>query len=387
MIRCSAPVVFVVGTVLLCGGVRGAAAQAPPPTADTADVQGAYDRAFAALLRRDWATATALFDEVAARSVEADRRAAARELARFARSASVADASAASDLDVEDRTSGRASFVVSTTLASFYAGFVLDDLLAIASYEGTVAAVTATTAAGLTSSLFGSRAFTISEGTASAYSTGILVGLGNGLLLAPPLGIDADAECGEICGDGEVNQAYLGFGLGTMIVGGAAGAYLGHRFDPTAPQGRLVSLLAFNGLVTAGLMTAMLAGDDSDLNSDDVLLILGGGLDAGLAAGIAVAPRLDWSGARTTYVTLGEAVGALGGFAVAAMAVGDDDGSEEAYAGLILGGTWAGFAGAVYLTSGMTPHRRYQRVASSTVALTPTWSSDGGRGVSLAGTF
>jgi hypothetical protein len=134
-------------------------------------------------------------------------------------------------------------------------------------------------------------------------------------------------------------------------------------------------------------MTAMLAGDDSDLDSDDVLLILGGGLDAGLAAGIAVAPRLDWSGARTTYVTLGEAVGALGGFAVAAIAVGEDDGSEEAYAGLILGGTWAGFASAVYLTRGMTPHRRYQRAPSSTVTLAPTSTRDGGRGVSLAGTF
>jgi hypothetical protein len=247
--------------------------------------------------------------------------------------------------------------------------------------------VTASTATGLVASLLGSRALRLSEGTAAAYSNGLMVGLANGLLLAPPLGVEPDAPCNETgCPDGDINQAYLGVGLAAMIAGGAAGTLLGERFNPTAPQARLASMLAFNGLATAGAVQFMLTDDDSDVDADQVLLVLAAGLDVGLAAGIAIAPRIDWSGARVTYVSLGQSVGTLGGFATAAILL--DEESERTFAGVMLVGAWAGFAGAAYLTRGMKPHRRFARPApGAAVTVAPMATGDGGRGVSVAGSF
>jgi hypothetical protein len=345
-------------------------------TADTdaADVRADYDRAFAALLRHDLATAAALFDSVAQRSTATERRGAARELARYAREASISARS-------EDATSGRASFVVSSTLASFYAGFVLDDLLQLTSKPASVAAVSGTTFAGLGASLLLTSGRHISEGVATSYTVGILAGLGNGLLWAPVAGIDVEPSCTpEACPDGDVSQLYLGIGLASTIAGGAAGAYLGHHFQPTPAQARFAGLLAFNGISSVGLVEVMLQSDGPHTNT--YLAGLGIGLDAGLAAGIALAPHLDWSGARVTYVMLGDAVGALAGGSIALASSTDDEVSSA----LVLVGLWGGFGATTLLTRHMAPHARYQP-ATPSVTIAPARIGRDGRGLAVAGTF
>src|SRR5689334_19555462 len=136
-------------TIVLVLGLAGAAAAqpgtepAPPPPpepeptvtptvtppsstpVDPPELRAAYDAAFAELLVGNWPTAATAFADIANRSVEDERRGAASELARFAR-------------EMDDRgeggpqrSSGRADFVVTTTLASFYSSFVLVDLFGV----------------------------------------------------------------------------------------------------------------------------------------------------------------------------------------------------------------------------------------------------------------
>jgi len=352
----------------------------PAPPADAPELRAQYDRAFAALLARDYATAARLFDEVADRSVEPERRGAAHELARFARGAGGVAASVAARAD---RESGRADFVVSTTLAAFYSGFVLDDLFDITSERGSVAMVTATTALGFGASLYATQDRHVGEGMAAAYSVGLYAGVGNGLLLAPILGVDAEGKCNETgCPDGDINQDYLLFGLGTMIAGGVGGAYLGSRFKPTAPQARLAGLLAINGLYTVGLT---LVATDADFDNEDIYFaLLALGADTGLAGGIALAPTIDWSSSRLTYVALGEFLGGLGGFATAVM-IGDENINGQAAAGIVMAGLWTGFGAATYFTRSMTPHSRFAP-SSVSVSVSPL-AVDHGSGLALTGQF
>jgi hypothetical protein len=334
----------------------------PSPDTDTPDVVAAYDAGIEAFLEGDYDEAARLFDDVAARSVEPERRGAARELGKLSRRMKAAQGAGAVDdqgnpqLVVKDG-SGRASFVTATTVASFYASFVLLDTFDVDDYRPSVAIVTLTTAAGFLGSFYGTRRLRVSEGMAEAYSTGIWVGLANGLLLGPKLGFDIDPDEGS--GDGEIAQSWLTFGLVTMALGGAGGAWLGHQYDVTPGQARIAGTLGFNGAATVGLGLAIFQPEFDD--EDTYAVIIAGGLDLGLAAGIVAAPKIDWSKSRVTYVTLAEFLGALGGFATSALLIGSDPSEQEGKitATAVLGGMWGGFALGAYLTRDMEPDPQF----------------------------
>ena len=345
-----------------------------PPRVDAAETTAAYDRAFALLITEQWEEAATAFAAVAVRSVEPERRGAAAELARFAR-----EMDARSDGGPK-RSSGRASFVATTTLASFYAGFVIDDLLAVEDYKAQTLVVTGVTLGGFAAALFATGGKRITDSMASAYGTGLLVGAGNGLLLAPRLGIEPDGDAG----DGEVNQLYLGFGLAAMAVGGAGAMYLADAYDPTPAQASYAGLMGVNGLITVGLGLVIV---QPDLDYRNVLTLLALGLDGGVVAGAALGRDLTWSRSRITYVTLAEFLGGLtGGAAAIVTADESSEDGEKLAAGLVLAGVWGGFALARHLTSDMAPDPRY-RASASTVTLVPMVSDRGGRGLALAGTF
>ena len=352
----------------------------PPPSVapavDPPELRDAYERAFTLLIGEQWEAALAALNDVATRSVEPERRAAARELARYAH-----------EMDERaetgpKRTSGRASFVATTTMASFYAGFVLDDLLAVDDYKSQTMLVTGVTFAGFAASLLGSRGKKITESMSAGYASGLLVGAGNGLLLAPRLGIEPDSSSSS---DGEVNDGYLGFGLVTMAAGGAAAMYLSDCFYPTPAQAQFAGLMGMNGLATMGLGLAMIQPDNMDYKN--ILTLLALGLDGGVVGGVALGRILTWSKSRLTYVSLAEFLGGLTGVAVTVVAVdnADSDDGVRMGAGLVLGGLWGGFALAAHLTSDMAPDPRY-RLTAPAVTLVPM-VSDHTQGLAVAGAF
>jgi len=354
----------------------------PPPSslppaapADSPDLRPAYERAFELLLREQWEPAEAAMRDVAQRTVDLELRGAANELARYAHEM---DARAETG---PKRTSGRASFVATTTLAAFYAGFVLDDVLAVEDIKAQTLVVTGVTFAGFTASLMGSRGKKVTESMASTYANGLFVGAANGLLLAPRLGIDPDSDSSA---DGEVRDTYLGFGLATMAAGGAAGLYLADRYDPTPAQAQFAGLMGTNGLATVGL--GLLIALPEDMDYRNVLTLLALGLDVGVVGGAVGGRDLTWSKSRLTYVSLGEFLGALTGAALTIVAVEPDtDDGLRAGAGLVLAGMWGGFGLAAHLTRDMAPDPRY-RTAGPTVTVMPTLGEQS-RGLAIGGTF
>ncbi len=332
----------------------------PPPSSDTADVIAAYDQAFAALLAGEFEKAAVGFRAVADRSVEPDRRAAAHELARLAdgliargarlhvKSPGQTAPAPARMVAEDDRPdAGRAGFIVTTTLASTYLGVYLLDVLDTADFRAAVLVITGTTAAGLLGSLYGSRGKTITAGTADAYSLGISMGVGNALLLAWPLGL------------GTSHQSVQTTVVGGMVVGGIAGLVLGDRTQPTRGQVGFTGTTATLGLATAGLGLIVAQPNTS---ADTILLVLAGGLDAGAGLGLGLAGDLDWSPGRQRLTSLGSFLGALAGWATAALltgASGDGDTVSRAWAGSTLAGMWGGFALSAYLTRDMKPDPRF----------------------------
>lgn len=350
---------------------------APPlPTASPA--QRDYDEAFAALLAGRMATAIAGFDRVAT-AATGDLAASAAELGRLARqlqarrvrfvvAAAPSDPPATAPItdapdDGDQKSSGRVSFVVYSTLAGIYAGATLVDVSDVDDFRTGTLMLVGSTGAGFLASWLASRDRDISPAMADSYATGLLVGVGNGLLLASPLGLDSSEEV-------------LGIGLAGMAVGGALGLGISDRARPTVGQSIFVSTMGVMGFATTGLGMLVVANDN--LDEDVALGLLAGGLDAGAAAGMAIAPRLTWSRSRARLTQLGALLGGLAGLGVAAIITGEPDSDSEArlMAAATLGGMWAGFGAAVKLTDDMSPDPRFAAAGADSLAVAPAMIRD-----------
>lgn len=345
----------------------------PEPTAPAASADADYQAGYQLLVAGDFAGAAARLREVAARAVDPELRGAARALADLADAYAAKQArllfgaAAAAAGGEEDPNDGRTSFVVSTTLASIYTGVVAIDL-ADADVRGGAAILLGATALGLTGSLFGTRGRRISGGAAEAYSTGMLVGLANGLLLAEPLGADG-------------SEPFQVAALGGLALGGITGLLYGDRVQPTRGQMSFVGTLATLGFATAGLGLVVTA---PDIEADTVLVTMAAGIDLGAAAGLVLGRDLTWSSGRARLVWLGALVGGLGGLGGSLLVAGDDVGGRTT-AGATLAGTWGGFALATYLTRDMRPDRRFLG-APPAVMLAPL-AVPRGAGFGLTGSF
>ncbi len=349
-------------------------------------MEQSFEDANQALLNNDFDTAISRFETIVSTTKNPELRSAAVALANLARRLRDSGAHITTGSDARrnvlaspDQESGRARLVINTTLAAFYSSFALVDILGVEDLTPITLTVAASTAAGLGISLYATRQSDIHPATASAYSTGLFAGVANGLLIAPTLGIDVDGEYG----DGEVNQNYLLFGLATMVGGGATGYLLSKRYHPTEGQVTTTSMAGLSGFASAGLLLAILQPESID--GDNVAMILALGMDAGLAGGALLTRDLDWSASRANYVALSQFLGALGGFTMGAIISGED-GDEKVYAGLVLGGIWAGLAGGRYLTRGMRPDASLAKPQEFAVSLSPLLGENL-QGVALGGRF
>jgi hypothetical protein len=367
------------------------AASPAAPAPDEA-LRAAYDRAFAALLAGHFDAAIAGFGQVAASSPDPEQRAAARELRRLAAALSAqrvrfvvelgptapgpAAPTAPAVAIAEDPAAGRTSFVISTTLASVYGGVVLLDLLDVEDDARPSAGVLlATTGAGFLGSYYGSRGLAISEAMADAYSLGLMLGAGNGLLLAFAADLDDSSESVQM------------LTFGAMVAGGAGGLWLAREARPTRGQVMVTNITATLGFATAGLGLLVLQPDFD--SGDGILWTLAGGLDAGTAIGMAMAPQVEWSLARARLTGLGAFLGGLTAWGGAVLITGTDIESTRRgriWSGSALAGLWGGFGLSAYLTRRMEPDPRYLDRAATSALLTPT-AVPGGLGLALSGAF
>ena len=368
-------------------GASAGEAGEPITPADPPALDATYDRAFEALVSGRFDAAIAGFDEVALGSTDPERRAASRELSRLARTLQERQARlvlaapppgaapvAPPGIPEDDRPgAGRVEVVVSSTLASFYAGWTLAVLFDADDFQTAALVITGTTAVGFLGSFYGSAGRDITGGMAESYSLGLGLGAANGLLLASPLGAEGE-------------DAFLSIGLAGAALGGTTALLLADRARPTRAQASFASTLSILGIATTGLGLAIVQPDD--IGEDSVLLLLAGGLDAGAATGIALAPRLDWSKSRARLVGLSLFLGALAGVGGSAIFVGEPetDSDGRAYAAATLAGMWGGFGLGVHLTRDMQPDPRFAREQAPTAHVIPT-AVEGGMALSLAGTF
>lgn len=363
--------------------VTAAPARAQPGSPARADdLRVTYDDAFAALLEGDYPAAARGFQAVAAGSSDPDLRAAASELARLATTlerrrtgAAPTGAPAAIQRDAEDQVEGRTNVLVTSTIAGFYSGFVLLDLLDVDDFRAGVLVVTGTTAAGFAGSLLATRDRTITGGMGDAFGLGMLLGVGNGLLLSIPLGLDSS------------EQVEL-MGLGGMAAGAGIGIALADRIRPTRGQVGFVGTLSTLGLATAGLGLGVVQPDSISENA--VALLLTAGLDGGAILGLSLAPRIDWSPSRARLASLGVFLGGLGGWALGALATGADDVSDDdarLWAGATLAGVWAGFGLAAHFTRDMDPDPRFTPPSVLDRAVIAPTVIEGGGGLAISGSW
>lgn len=395
--RISQGTMAVLVLVWLSSGVSSGQAQpapSPPAAAEIAPdeaIRAAYDGAFAALLAGHFDAAIAGFGQVAASSPDPEQRAAARELQRLAlvlsaqrvrfvvelapSAAGPAGMVEPAKRDWEDPAAGRTSFVISTTLASVYGGVVLMDLLDADDAQSGAGLLMTSTALGFLGSYYGSRGRAISEAQADAYSLGLSLGAGNGLLLAFAADLDDTSESVQM------------LTFGSMVAGGLGGLWLARESRPTRGQVMVTNITATLGFATAGLGLLVLQPDIDD--GDAVLWTLVGGLDAGAAIGIAMAPQIEWSLARARLTGLGAFLGGLTAWGSAVLISGTDiEGSRlgRIWSGSALAGLWAGFGLSAYFTRRMEPDPRYLDRAAAPALMTPT-VVPGGLGLALSGSF
>ncbi len=367
-------------------------AQPGPPVQDD---RAQFDAAFDAMLRGDFAAASAAFKALATTAAAPETRASSSELARLADELlarggrlTFAGAPGAPPADVtpaasvvavsedDSKDGGRASFVITTTMASFYTGIVALDLLDVDDVRTGTLVVMGATAGGVLGSVYGTKDRTMTGGMADAWGLGLFTGVANALLLSGPLGLyDTSSNTTE-----KVNTLTLLTGWGTAT----AALVAADRIRPTRAQVTVIETFGLMGIASTLLSLAAVQPDS--LDSDAFLGITAAGLDGGLAAGAIFGGELDWSHSRSRYVQLSAFLGGLagGGTSILLFANDGNDDSMRIAAGITLAGLWGGFALGAHLTRDMTPDYRFR--AKSAAMLAPTTIRNA-PGLALTGTF
>jgi len=382
--------------------VLGFAASSAADPIQPPDEQAQFDAAFDAMLRGDFAAASEGFKLLAVGAVSPERRASSAELARLAdeliarrgrlsfnTTAPGVPAVAPAPVGVpptavvavsedDSKDGGRASFVITTTMASFYSGFVLVDLLDTGDdIRVSTGLVMASTAAGVLGSVYGTRDREMTGGMADAWRLGLFAGVGNALLLSSPLGLfDATDNASE-----KVNLFVLGSGWGLAT----AGLLAADKIRPTRGQVTVVETFGLMGVSSTLLSLAIIQPDNID--GDSFLTVTAAGLDGGLAAGAIFGDKLDWSHSRARLVELSAFLGAVAGGGTSILLLADSNDSDNTArlaAGITLAGLWGGFALGAHLTRNMVPDYRFRR--GSTAMIAPT-SIRNAPGLALTGTF
>lgn len=377
--------------------------------APVVDARAQYEAAYQAMLAGEFGRAASEFAATAAMTDDPELRSAANQLARLAndlatRNARLAfgtlppsggppgvpddapvglparveggDTAAISEDDAPD--GGRATFVVTTTIASLYSGVVLADLVDVDDIRTGTLIVLGTTTAGVLGSLYGTKGKRMTGAMADSWGLGLTVGAANALLLSGPLGLfDSTSNTSE-----KIQTLTLGAAWGTAT----AGLLFADAYNPTRAQVGITGTIGMMGVASTLLGFAIIQPDD--LDGDTFLTVTALGLDASLVAGGAFARRLDWSQSRARYVGLGALLGGLAGIGGSLLLFADDGGDNIARvaAGITLGGLWGGFALATHLTRDMAPDFRYRVKQGVQANVLPTRIKDA-PGLAVVGAF
>jgi hypothetical protein len=357
--------------------------------AQAVDAKAQYEDAYQAMLAGDFAKASGGFAAAAAMTDDPELRMAANQLARLANDlasrnarlafgapasapppaypptgappgapmapdggAPLVEAGASAAVSEDDaRDGGRATFVVTTTIAAAYSGFVLDVLLEVDDIRTGTLVVLGATAGGVLGSLYGTKDRKMTGGMADSWALGLTVGAANSLLLSEPLGLWDGENAAK-----KVTTTTLLASWGTA----AAGLAFADHYQPTRGQVGVTGTFGMMGVASTLLTLAIIQPDDID--GDSFLTITALGLDASLIAGGVFASKLDWSQSRARYVGLGAGLGALAGAGGSLLVIGEDGDEDSARmaAGLTLAGIWGGFALTTHLTRDMAPDYRFR---------------------------
>jgi hypothetical protein len=413
----------------------------PPPPGDFAEVDALFEHAIEALVRGDLATAQRELAEVARRSVDPRRRAAASELVAYLARRSARPASRATHTgtvagdQVTDPESGRATLLTTSALVGLNYGWMVPLALDISDEKAFVGLYLLTASASFVVPYLITRDDDITRGMSTLGGFGATLGVGHGALIYGTIagedGFDSDAGLRGMLGvmigtsivegalgykwakdtrmpagnalaitSGSLYGAGFAFGanvlaqsadgnfrviLGSLLAGSAAGALGGVVY---ADNRRLsegdASVVGFTGMV--GTYVALAPLLVAEVDNDRAIA---GGLMAGAAAGLFAGDYLirdvDYGRSEAGLVTLGTLAGGLLGAGGAFLATPDD--ADDAK--WIVSGSAAGAVGGLLIMLKAVEPRPESAASDPAIDIAPsaTVGMDGRPGFGVAGTF
>jgi hypothetical protein len=398
------------------------------PAADPPEVVDLFEDSIDALIRGDFATAEKGFAEVAERSVEEERRAAAAELARQARKRFQP-----AEEEKKRAGSARVSYLTSTLIVGLNYGWMVPVILDIDDTRAFVGVSLLTASAAFAAPYLLTRGEHISRGMATLGGAGSYLGVGHGALLyglfagkdrfggdkqtramlATMLassiaegsagymwakrnqisgghaltmttgslwGVAYAAGLNAAIGGEDANFRLL---MGSMLTGTAAGVVGGHYYaENRKPATGDTWLLNYAGLL--GVYTAFSPIIISELDSlrGGSAIILGGAT-AGLLAGDFLVKDNDYSGGRAGIIILGSLAGGLLG-AGGAFLIAPDDADTEKW---IWPGSAAGAIGGLAVMLKVIEPKATPDDSGTAMYISPTFGPNGHTGLGLAGSF
>jgi tetratricopeptide (TPR) repeat protein len=196
---------------------------------------------------------------------------------------------------------------------------------------------------------FGSAYFGIPDdievGTSSYMIGSTLIAASEGALISTLITCSHNDETGRNeCAD----QTIGGIALASGVVGLGFAAATAERFDLTAGDAALINSGAMWGATGGALFWALFdsPSDRPKLGASLVLL----GLNAGIAAGVTVASRTDYSRGHVALIDVSGLAGIVAGVALAQSFPEDDGGDSERIEHFALGGMTVGLITGAWLT-------------------------------------
>lgn len=395
--------------VVVCADARAQSTEPPPPVVtvkgpETPLWPARYAAAKQSLLDGEWDKAATALEELSNGAPSVEDARAAKELAELARYWQKRDVAfiqrqALGESTWSSKAVGRRTtdeLVSLYTIGAFYGAGLGLSIAALATPSGSnpdAAAfiIPAIIGAGMG---IGGVALTdvfgrIHYGQAESTVTGTFLGLGEALLFDS---MHAAITSGN--GSSWDPKAYIGIGIATTTLGGAAGVLVGGLLPMTPGRASWVTSAAlWGGGMVAGIASAI-AGGAKAQDVDGVLVAAFAGYNVGIAGGILSAAPLSPSLARVRLIDLGAIVGGLTAFGLyAAVAASTGNKTLDGFAamGCTGLGIGAGIATTFVLTRNMAPDRPNEPgtpIKPTTADIHPMlYPLPGGGSVGFAGTF
>lgn len=311
----------------------------PGPLASKADadLRKSYDHAFDLLLDGKWTNAIPILESISEKATDLELRGRADALLAYARAQVGRPANAPGrppTTEPKKPASGRFAFVASSTIGGLAAGIEIDIAAAIQSVTPNVLIVMLTTGGAFTLSLLGTRSFPITEGEADLYSSGMLFGTYDALLIATM----ADQSGGS----------WATFALVGTVAGGGLGYLIAHALKMSAGDASLAGSGGLWGTVFGLLFLGLV--EPTGTNSIQATLLTTSNL--GAAVGIGIGFGVSLSRSRVLLMDLGGLLGglAMGGIAAIAFANGNNPNGLRISSGMVLAGILGGGALSLHLT-------------------------------------